>query len=146
MSILPPVMPPEDGPIPPLKRLRLATEIIATYVRARWNLFRRDLSATIGELRRRRDDDATNPCPNPRVLGRRLGRAAEHTLARLPADSRCLMQSLVLSGLLARRGIDSRLVLAVRPGESFAAHAWVECDGQPLLEPADDRFGRLVEM
>jgi hypothetical protein len=56
------------------------------------------------------------------------------------------MQSLVLSGLLARRGIDSRLVLAVRPGESFAAHAWVEYDGQPLLEPADDRFGRLVEM
>lgn len=146
MTILPPVTPPGDGPLPPVGRLRLGAEIIATYLRARWHLSRADLSTTLAELRSPGRSEAKGGNSDPRLLGRRLGRAAERTLRRLPTDSRCLMQSLVLSGLLARRGIDSKLVLAVRPGESFAAHAWVEYEGQPLLEPGGSHFGRLVEI
>ena len=54
------------------------------------------------------------------------------------------MQSLVLTRLLARRGVDSQLAIAVRPGESFAAHAWVEHDGEPLLPPQAPSFEQLV--
>jgi hypothetical protein len=137
-------MPPEDRSIPTPARIRLAGEIVSTYVRARWWLTRTDFESAVAKLRRVAEKPTATP--NPRVLGIRLGRAINLTIGRLPGDSRCLTQSLVLSGLLARRGIESRLVLAVRPGEEFAAHAWVEYDGHPLLEPAGEGFGRLVEI
>jgi hypothetical protein len=56
------------------------------------------------------------------------------------------MQSLTLSALLARRGYSSMLVIGVRAGEAFGAHAWVELDGRPLLPPGGDTFQRLVEL
>jgi hypothetical protein len=64
----------------------------------------------------------------------------------MPADSRCLMRSLVLTRLLARRGIESRLVISVRPGERFAAHAWVEHDGVALLPADAPQSERLVTL
>lgn len=68
------------------------------------------------------------------------------TLTVLPADSRCLMRSLVLTGLLARRGISSSLIIGVRLEPEFAAHAWVEYGGEPLLPPGDPSLGRLTEL
>ena len=84
-----------------------------------------------------------------RLAGVRLGRAVTRTLRLVPADSRCLMRSLVLTGLLARRGIDSSLVIGVRPEGEFGAHAWVEHDGRPLLPSGatpdgEATFERLV--
>jgi Transglutaminase-like superfamily len=38
--------------------------------------------------------------------------------------------------LLGRRGIPSRVVIGVRTSPEFAAHAWVEQEGLPLL-PTD---------
>jgi hypothetical protein len=76
----------------------------------------------------------------------RLGRAVVRTLAVLPADSRCLMRSLVLTGMLARRGSPGALVIGVKPGEVFGAHAWVELDGRPLLSAGNGEFARLVEL
>ena len=81
----------------------LAGEILAAYVEvvgrcagaasaARWRLCGRPRRRPT--LRRGRD-----------MAGRRLGHAVARTLRVLPADSRCLMQSLVLTRLLARRGI-----------------------------------------
>jgi hypothetical protein len=55
------------------------------------------------------------------------------------------MQAMVLTSLLARRGIDNSLVIGVRPGDHFGAHAWVEVDGKPVL-PRGDEFPRLVEL
>jgi hypothetical protein len=69
-----------------------------------------------------------------------------HTLSVLPTDSRCLMRSLVLTSLLARRGIDSTFVLGVRGEGDFAAHAWVEHATVPLLAPGGSEFKRLVEI
>ena len=63
----------------------------------------------------------------------------------MPFDSRCLVRSLVLTSMLDRRGIRSRLVIGVSVEPSFSAHAWVECDGRPLLPPLDEA-NRLVDL
>jgi hypothetical protein len=75
-----------------------------------------------------------------------LGRAVRRTLALLPGDTRCLMQSLVLTALLARRGAAASLVIGVAPGERFGAHAWIEQDGLALLPAYEQGFQRLTEL
>jgi hypothetical protein len=75
----------------------------------------------------------------------RLGRVATHVLGILPHDPRCLTTSLVLTALLARRGIPAKLVIGVR-ADPFAAHAWVEHRGRPLIPPATAPFQRLLEV
>lgn len=131
------------GRLPLTAKLRLAVEVTTTYAVARRAMKRHDLPTSIERLR-------ALPCRRPHVAsyheGLRLGRAVASTLRVLPADSRCLMQSLVLTGLLARRGIDSTLVIGVRPGETFGAHAWVELQGYPLLPPMEQQFTRLVDL
>ena len=67
-------------------------------------------------------------------------------LAHVPGDTRCLARSLVLTRLLAKRGIETKLVIGARTTPEFLAHAWVEYDGHPVLNPGDDSFGRLVEL
>ncbi len=76
----------------------------------------------------------------------RLGRAVVRMLSLLPGDTRCLVRSLVLTRLLARRGIPARLVIGARTAPAFLAHAWVECDGVAVLDPGDGSFARLVEL
>jgi hypothetical protein len=53
------------------------------------------------------------------------------------------MQSLVLIGLLSRRGISSVLVIGVKSSPDFEAHAWVEHNDRALLPSGE--FRRLVE-
>ena len=129
-------------PIPRLEKLRLVLEILRDYVRVRWLLVRRDLPAVVAELRR------ANPVetdPRLQAIGLRLAHAVRRTLSPLPFDSRCLARSLVLTSVLSRRGIATTLVIGVAVEPSFAAHAWVESDGVPLLEPLDDE-NRLLEL
>ena len=120
-----------------MRRARLAGEILGTYARAWLLLRRRPLPEALASLRthgrRRQTEDP-----------RRLGRAVSRTLRVLPTDSRCLVRSATLAGVLAHRGLDGVVVLGVRPGDSFAAHAWVELDGIPLLP--DGGFERLAEL
>jgi hypothetical protein len=126
------------GPLRRRLKAALVAEILVTYIRARWWLRQPDFRRTLEMVaagRERGVDDAP--------AARRLARAVGRTLALLPTDSRCLVRSLVLTSMLARRGIASRLVVGVRPGESFAAHAWVEQGGVPLFDPAG--FERLLE-
>jgi hypothetical protein len=84
--------------------------------------------------------------PHAERAGVRLGQAVGRTLRHLPFDSRCLMRSLVLTSLLARRSIDSSLVIAVQAEPGFRAHAWVERRGVPLLPPVGPPFRRIVEI
>jgi len=127
-------------PLPPAAKARLALEVLAAYARARVLLRRRGLPATLAALR------AAAPAGEPPApLGVvRLARVVTREVGLLP-DGKCLMRSLVMVALLARRGTPSTLVLGVRPGETFAAHAWVELDGHPVL-PTEDRFLRLAEL
>ena len=112
-------------------RLRVALEIIATYFEVRWRMLRGEVGGVVDTLR---GDaiDRHEPYDAYRI-GRRLGRPVRRTLDPLPWDSRCLMRSLVLLRMLARRGVVCRLVIGVRPGERFEAHAWIEHAGHPLL-------------
>ena len=134
-----------DGPISPSQKARLAAEVLATYARVRWLMRREQLPVLVDRLRR--GPGAQHPLGDRRVFwnGVRLGAIVGKVLSPLPADSRCLARSLVLTALLARRGIPSSLVIGVRGGPSFAAHAWVEYDGWPLLRDEGRTYRRLVE-
>jgi hypothetical protein len=136
------MLPATDQPIPAFTKARLVSEILATYVQARVVLKRHGLP---GALERLRQAPATCDL-SPVTSGRRLGRVVTRTLSPLPADTRCLMRSLVLTRVLARRGIESRLVIGVHPGERFAAHAWLEHDGAALLPTGGADFDELVTL
>jgi transglutaminase superfamily protein len=132
---------------PVSRKLSLASEIVSTYVRVRVLLRRRGVPATVEELRRSHPD---LPMPYEGVdrlrFGVRLGRVVGRTLGILPADSRCLVRSLVLTRMLARRGIEAKVVIGVAFTPTFDAHAWVESDGIALLSPGDVEYGRLTEL
>lgn len=129
----------------PVGRVRLAAEVLSTYGTVRWHLWRSDLRTTVRALRGRASGSRmVEPSDETHEQGSRLSRATTRTLALLPTDSRCLMQSLVLLGLLSRRSIGGVLVVAVKSGPDFKAHAWVEHNQRPLLPSGD--FGRLLEL
>jgi hypothetical protein len=123
----------------------MAAEVMATYAQVRKLMRRSDLKTALAQLRSAEPTMVVEGEERV-VAAQRLSRAVMRTLPKLPVNSSCLMQSLTLSGLLARRGIDGRLVIGVQPGEEFGAHAWVELDGRALLEPGGDRFARLVDL
>lgn len=127
------------------EKAALAVEIVRAYSRARWLLWRCDLPTTLEALRTGGARSVTDAAEADRT-GVRLGRAVGKTLRHLPFDSRCLMRSLVLTRLLARRGIETSFVIAVNPGSVLVAHAWVERNGVPLSEPAEPAFARIVEL
>jgi Transglutaminase-like superfamily len=134
------------APLGARDRLGLAGEIALAYVQARRRLRREPIAMAVLKLRAgsRR---TTDPTPMPAIeRAARLGRAVVRMLSLLPGDTRCLVRSLVLTRLLARRGIPARLVIGARTTPAFLAHAWVECDGVAVLDPGDGSFARLVEL
>jgi hypothetical protein len=128
-------------------KLALAAEILSDYVRARVLLRRHDLLTAVEILRKDRPG-REEPFEQRRgqAIGLRLGNAVSRTLGPLPFDSRCLVRSLVLTSMLARRGIESSVVIGVTLEPKFAAHAWVESDAMALLAPLDAYDGRLIEI
>lgn len=126
------------------RRVRLSGEVLALYAQARWLLVRGDLTSTVATLRGSVEDAGDDEAS--RVFGRRVGAALGRALDPLPFDSRCLMSSLVLTGLMARRGIRCTVVIGVRPAPSFKAHAWVEHRGSALLPSLEPDYQRLVEI
>lgn len=127
------------------ERARLAVEILATYVQSRRALRKEPISAVVSKLRAEFPDDPA-PFEDSLFEARRLGRAVARLLSYLPGDTRCLIRSLVLTRLLARRGVEAKLVIAAQTTPEFAAHAWVEHDGHPVLDPGEYSQGRLVEL
>lgn len=130
----------------PAQRVRLAAEIVGAYAQARRLVRRRPLPEAVDSLRLR--PRAAGPGEALHPDAHRLAGAVIRTLEPLPVDSRCLMRSLVLLRLLARRGARGRLVIAVAPTptEQLAAHAWVELGGEPLLAPGGFEDGRLLTL
>ncbi len=123
----------------------LALEVVRTYWTVRRSVADKDVRNTLARVR---DTPlaAAGPAPeDPLAVAPRLSRATTRTLRFLPGDTRCLTQSLVLSALLARRAIPSRLVIGVSPSGEFGAHAWVELlDGHVLLPR--NAYERLVDL
>jgi hypothetical protein len=131
----------------PMERVRLAREIVAAYMQARRELQRAPIESVVAVLR---SEEASKP---PLTLdahaleeARRLGWTVARTLKLMPGDTRCLARSLVLTRLLAQRRITAKLVIGAQADPEFFAHAWVECDGEPVLSPGDGSFRRLVEL
>ena len=130
----------------PVAKLALVLEMLSIYARARWLLWRGDLPSTVEALRAPRNRGAVPGSPGRWRAALRLARAVCRTLPLLPTESRCLMRSLVLLGLLSRRGIDAVLVIGVKQGPDFAAHAWVESEGQLLLASQERIFSRVATL
>ena len=129
-----------------LERARLAGEIAGAYLRTRRALSRAPVAALVAELRAGASGSALPQGGDSLAQARHLGSAVVRTLALMPGDTRCLARSLVLTRLLARRGIQATVVIGTRTAPTFAAHAWVEHAGQPVLSAGDGSFGRLVEL
>ncbi len=127
------------------ERVRLAAEIVVAYVQARRALRRAPIVAAVAALRSE-SSPPRRPTAGTLEEARRLGHAVTRTLTFVPGDTRCLARSLVLTRLLAGRGIQAKLVIGTRPAPDFLAHAWVEHAGDPVLAPGDGSFGRLVEL
>lgn len=131
----------------PWAKARLGWEVVSTYLRVRWAMRGDDAEEAVRRIRRRAGSvpvefDAEG---EGLVAAWRLARATRRVLLNLPSDTRCLFRSLTLLSMLERRGIPQRLVIAVRP-QPFAAHAWIEVEGQAVLSDADPGYERLLEM
>jgi Transglutaminase-like superfamily len=136
-----------DGPLTLSQKAALAREISIDYVRARWWLRRGTVAQAAFTARLQRP--ATPVADRGEVeyrVARRLGAIVDRSIDHLPGDTRCLTRSLVLLRMLARRGMAATLVLGVLPAPSFAAHAWVELEGHPLMSPIEYATGRLAEL
>ena len=72
-----------------------------------------------------------------RDAAERAARRVAVAAAFFPGRAICLEQSIALYVLLRRRAVPAVLQLGVQP-YPFKAHAWVEVDGQPIYENADD--------
>lgn len=131
----------------PATKAALVIEILATYLRIRWLLWRSDLPSTLRVVRSSDlREGARFPGPEAQELGKQLARAVTRTLGGLPFDSRCLMRSLVLVSLLARRGLPASLVIGVVSEPRFTAHAWVESEDVALLPTNGPAYQRLVRL
>jgi transglutaminase superfamily protein len=131
----------------PATKAALVVEILAAYLRIRWFLWRFDLPATLRVVRSSDPrEPARSPGPEAQELGKQLARAVTRTLGGLPFDSRCLMRSLVLVSLLARRGLPASLVIGVASEPQFTAHAWVESEEVALLPANGPSYQRLVRL
>jgi hypothetical protein len=143
--VIAPARLPADRPLRQRERGRLAVEILIGYAVTRRELARAEIETVVGRLR-----SEPRPAPDPGAgsltEARRLGQAVSRTLALAPGDTRCLVRSLVLTRMLARRGIAGTLVIGARTDPEFLAHAWVEHAGEPVLSTGGDAFGRLVEL
>jgi hypothetical protein len=127
------------------EKLRLLIEILGIYVRARILLRSADLARCVAALRATGAEQTHSVSTwGEQVSAARLGKVVSKVLDPLPFDSRCLVRSLVLTTMLARRGISSSVVIGVRSEPEFGAHAWVESGGVALLPPGE--YGRLVEV
>jgi Transglutaminase-like superfamily len=135
-------------PLAPAAKVALAAEIAVSYVRVRRQIRKVRLPELLEHLREGIADRGVPAwsATDEHVAAARLARAVMRLLPRLPGDTRCLTQSLVLTAVLARRGIGSTLIISVSPSAGFKAHAWVEHGGVPLLPADDASYGRLVTL
>ena len=131
-----------DGPLSLAGKARLGAEVVRTTRASRAVVEGGDVRAALAVLR---DGPLSCGRPAPWLPVERLARATRRVVPLVPGDSRCLVQSLTLAALLARRGVHGTVVIGVQPGgDVLDAHAWVEVDGRPLLPT--NGFPRLVEL
>ncbi len=151
------VTPRGRGTLAAHQRIVLGSEIVGAYVATRWRLGRQNLLTLVADMRataghssatsRLTASAASTYSVETHITAARLANAVTRTLRFLPEnDSNCLVKSMVLSALLADRGIHTTLVIGARPSPDFLAHAWVEFAGKPLLPTNGFDNTRLLEI
>jgi hypothetical protein len=120
----------------------LTAQVLREYVPALRTVRRNDLPAMVRAARDVPPTSSAGP-GDPYWVARRLSEATMRILRLLPSDSRCLVRSVVVLRLMARRSLQATLVIGVHPGADFEAHAWVEHCGRPVLPVGD--YQRLTE-
>ena len=126
------------------RQLPIVIETLLTYARTRRRMaHEEDVRKLLAAARSSRVRRFRGACA---ADVRDLARAASVTLARLPNDSRCMLRSLILVELLARRGVTATFVIGTSAVADFRAHAWVEVCGEALLPPGSFAEGRLAEL
>jgi len=128
-----------------LWKVWVTLEVLGVCVWVRLALRNDDIRLIVSTLRRRAPERDVAYLPDV-ARAQRLGRAVHRVLGHWPSQSRCLLESLVLTRMLSRRRVDSSLVIGVAPGETFQAHAWVESEGVALLPPLASTFTPLVRI
>lgn len=136
------------GRLSALVKLGLVCEVLVTYVAARRAMSTQDVRRAVAAGRAGLDPSTSVSTPerDAWLTAIRLSRIVDRTLRVLPTDSRCLVQALVLSRLLSRRGIVTRLVIGAHTRGDFEAHAWVEYAGIPVQSPAGFEGSRLLDL
>lgn len=138
-----------ERPLSSPEKLRLILEVCALrFVVGRILRRQPDARAAVDELRHRVAERAPVEIKDPagRLIDR-LAWSSRTVLEHLPGDHRCLAQSLVLTALLTRRGVASRVVVGVRkapPDDPLSGHAWVTVDGRAVSPPGN--HAQLVEL
>jgi len=123
----------------------LVLEILLAYVELLRVLRGGDLASMVRTARHTpfQAQEALGPA-DEHFVARRLGWIVFRVVDTLPTDKRCLINSLVLVRVLTHRSIGAQLVLGVQSEGGFAAHAWVEHAGRPVMPTYD--FHRLFEV
>lgn len=129
--------------LPFVTRMRVVLEVLLTYPGLIRLVRTNDLEAMVAHARRASKPPVRLTAAEARESSERLAYIVGRVLALMPTDRRCLIHSLVLVRLLSRRGIEARLVIGASTDQGFAAHAWVECEGEQVL-PAGGH-DKLVE-
>ena len=125
----------------------LVVEVLGAYVSVKRRLRRVELHRLVEELRSPTAARSAYPTRlAEQAAAMRIGRAIGRIVTFVPGDSRCLVRSLVLMVVLARRGVASTLVIGVSPSPEFQAHAWVEVDDLAVLPSLEHIHQRIVEL
>lgn len=66
-----------------------------------------------------------HPAPMQAVTARRVGRSVRRAVTILPWSALCLPQAMAARGMLARRGIRTRLHLGAAVADGLQTHAWL---------------------
>jgi len=136
------VLPPA-GELRVTDRLRIAIEVLANYVPL-WRAVRTDDLAGMAATARAGVRAIPTPPDRHAETAARIGEMVQRVMRLLPTDKRCLITSLVTLRVLSNRTIEGKLVIGVRTGETFSAHAWVEHDAHPILPSGN--YVRLHEL
>jgi hypothetical protein len=134
---------PPAGELRVVDRARVAAEVLANYGPL-WRAVRTNDLVGMAATARTSPRLVQAPPEQHAELAYRLGGIVQGVMRVLPTDKRCLITSLVTLRVMANRSIDGRLVIGVRSGDEFEAHAWVEHDERPVL-PVNG-FHRLHEL
>jgi len=98
-----------------------------------------DAFGALSSAKARLSSDSSNSC-------RALSAYARFAAARIwiPGRYVCLFDSLCLMRVLLAQGVSADLVFGVR-GRPFAAHCWVECEGE-ILDDGGEACSSFVEI